>query len=268
MPVDPGTGLTILGGAIGSAKLVEKVLGPTADYLGSGMKTWTENRFENVKRIFERADDLLGEDADPAHRVPPRVLRDVLDDGSFRDDELSAAYYGGILASSRTGVSRDDRGASFTALVGRLTAYQLRAHFVLYQTVQRLFRGQVHNLGVDKDRKKCGVYIPMADYLGAMSLEPGEHPDTLLAHALFGLQTESLIEDHFAYGGAAHLKSIYKTVAEGASGIVYCPSPLGVELYLWAIGTQTASINMILSSTIDVPALEIKECTNAVPTQP
>ena len=31
--MDPGTGLTILGSAIGGAKLVEKLLGPTADYI-------------------------------------------------------------------------------------------------------------------------------------------------------------------------------------------------------------------------------------------
>lgn len=44
----PGTGLTILGTAVGSAKLVEKLLGPTADYLGEGLRQWTEKRVENV----------------------------------------------------------------------------------------------------------------------------------------------------------------------------------------------------------------------------
>jgi len=42
--VDPGTGLTILGSAVGRAKLVEKILGPTAEYLGNGIRTWRENR--------------------------------------------------------------------------------------------------------------------------------------------------------------------------------------------------------------------------------
>lgn len=71
--------------------------------------------------------------------VPPLVMRDVLDDGSYRDDELTASYYGGILASSRSGISRDDRGAAFTALVGRLTTYQLRAHNILYRTINHLY---------------------------------------------------------------------------------------------------------------------------------
>ena len=38
--MDPGTGLTLLGGALGSVKVVEKILGPTADYLGAGMRDW------------------------------------------------------------------------------------------------------------------------------------------------------------------------------------------------------------------------------------
>lgn len=31
--IDPGTGLTILGTAVGGAKVVEKILGPTAEYV-------------------------------------------------------------------------------------------------------------------------------------------------------------------------------------------------------------------------------------------
>lgn len=32
--IDPGTGLTILGSTIGRAKVVEKILGPTSEYIG------------------------------------------------------------------------------------------------------------------------------------------------------------------------------------------------------------------------------------------
>ncbi|MBW8832034.1 MAG: hypothetical protein JF606_21985 [Burkholderiales bacterium] len=119
--IDPGTGLTILGTAIGSGKLAEKVLGPTADLAGTGLKEWTEKRIATVKKIFERAGDLQG-DEPIAGSVPPRVLRDVLNEGSLCDDELAVSYYGGMLASSKTGVSRDDRGAYFTGLIDRLTS--------------------------------------------------------------------------------------------------------------------------------------------------
>jgi hypothetical protein len=42
MIIDPGTGLSVLGTSILSKELVTRMLGPTADYLGTGMKNWTE----------------------------------------------------------------------------------------------------------------------------------------------------------------------------------------------------------------------------------
>jgi hypothetical protein len=51
-----GTGLTVLG----SAKLLEKLLGPTAEYIGDGIRKWTENRTANVRRIIDIAVKKLG----------------------------------------------------------------------------------------------------------------------------------------------------------------------------------------------------------------
>jgi hypothetical protein len=84
-----GTGLTILGAALGSAKLAEKLLGPTADYLGQGLKHWTEKRVTNIQNIFRIAANRLGEDLDKEDAVPPRVLKGILDEGSFCDDPLT-----------------------------------------------------------------------------------------------------------------------------------------------------------------------------------
>ncbi len=46
--MDIVTGLALFG----SAKLVGKILGPTAEYIGEGIKNWTEKRTNNVKNIF------------------------------------------------------------------------------------------------------------------------------------------------------------------------------------------------------------------------
>jgi hypothetical protein len=89
---------------------VEKNLGPTAEYLGGGLRAWTEKRVQNVATIFNKAQEKLGPEIEKAGSVPPRVLKEVLDEGSFCDDELTAEYFGGILASSRTPSGRDDRG--------------------------------------------------------------------------------------------------------------------------------------------------------------
>lgn len=121
--MDTATGLTILGGAVGSAKIVEKLLGPTADYIGLGVKTWTEKRVENVGRIFRIAAEKLGSSIEEKGGIPPKVLKGILEEGSFCDDELSANYLGGVLASSRSSAPRDDRGATYIALIGRLSTW-------------------------------------------------------------------------------------------------------------------------------------------------
>lgn len=108
--MEPGTGLAILGSALGGAKLVEKLLGPTAEYIGSGIQSWTEHRVKNVSDIFRNAQEKLGDRIDQPGAIPPRVLKEVLNEGSFCCDPLTAEYFRGVLASSRSPVSRDDRG--------------------------------------------------------------------------------------------------------------------------------------------------------------
>ena len=135
--MDIGTGLALLG----SARLVEKLLGPTADYVGDSLKYWTERGTKNVGRIFQNATRQLGARLDEKGVVPPKVLKGIISEGAFCDDSLTAEYFGGVLASSRSDISRDDRGAVFIALIGRLSSYRIRAHYIIYAVVHALGRG-------------------------------------------------------------------------------------------------------------------------------
>jgi len=131
----------------GSAQIVVKILGPTADYLGEGIKGWAEKRAGNVERIFSIAEKKLGDRIDQDESVPTKVLKSILDDGSFSEDPLAAEYFGGVLASSRSGIPRDDRGVGKAALVTRLSTYQIRAHFIFYKIVKKLYDGSSYNIG-------------------------------------------------------------------------------------------------------------------------
>src|SRR2546430_14920034 len=103
---DVGTAMILLG----PSGLLYKVLGPTADYLGEGLQGLAEQRVQNLQRVLAHADRKLGPDAEGrSGAVPPRVLKGVLEEGSYWDDELGAEYIGGVLASSRTEAPRDDR---------------------------------------------------------------------------------------------------------------------------------------------------------------
>ena len=111
------TGITILGSAIGSAKILEKILGPTADYLGYQLKEWTEKKVKNTAAIFKNAEKKLGEKINQDGSVAPKVLKGILNEGAWSEEELQIEYFGGVLASSRSGVKRDDRGAYFVSLI-------------------------------------------------------------------------------------------------------------------------------------------------------
>jgi hypothetical protein len=192
----------------------------------------------------------LGDRLESPGSVPPKVLKGILDDGSFCDDELSAEYFGGVLASSRTGVSRDDRGASFTALLGRLTTYQIRTHFIFYRIVRTLFLGTGISVTTSEGRNKLKSFVPYSVYLPAMDFAAAEAGEinSIMSHVMFGLARERLIEDEFHFGGVDYIKRYYATAT--TPGFIFIPSALGVELLLWATGQGRLHISQFLTKDI------------------
>jgi hypothetical protein len=262
--MDPGTGLAILGSALGGAKLVEKMLGPTAEYIGGGIKSWTERRVNNVANIFSIARDKLGERIEEPGAIPPRVLKEVLEEGSFCDDPLTAEYFGGVLASSRSDNSRDDRGASWASLVTRLSSYQVRSHFLVYRAIYDRFLGQ--KIELTENRRNLSILLPFSSYDHSMEFSQGEMDQvgSLLAHSFFGLSKENLIEDFCSGNGKdlRELRGFLKNLPE-EGGIFIRPSVLGVELFLWAHGQGNQSPSAYFHLELSVPD-GIHPCTGVL----
>jgi hypothetical protein len=214
---------------------VSKLLGPTADYLGEGLLHFTQKRVETVGKIFRTAETTLGEKLNQPGVIPPKVLKVVLDDGSFSNDDLAVEYLGGILASSRTEQGRDDRGARMAKFVDSLSTYQLRTHYLIYSTIKHLFSDKGLSLNME-DRPKMRIFIPLSSYYSGMEFSNDEQSQisSLLAHIFFGLHADNLIENHFQYGDMESIKKIFQDAND--SGIICQPSALGVELFLWAFG--------------------------------
>lgn len=223
---------------------LQKLLGPTADYLGGGLKEFTQKRVDNIGRIFKNADEKLGEKREVPGSIPPKILKTILNDGSFNDDDLAVEYFGGVLASSRTELGRDDRGARMAKLVDGLSTYQLRTHYLIYSTIKCLFKGKGYLFNMD-DRPNMEIVLPFEHYVEAMqfTLEEVDNIEPFLRHIFFGLVNEGLIENNFLYGAAQHLQKRVPSV--DCSGIICQPSALGAELFLWAVGAGNKGLSHI-----------------------
>jgi hypothetical protein len=214
---------------------IEKLLGPTAEYLGHGLRDFAQKRAQNINRIFQNASSKLGEKLETPGEVPPKVLKAVLEDGSFSNDDLAVEYLGGILASSRTDNGRDDRGARIAKAVGSLSTYQLRTHYLVYSTIRALFSDSGHVANME-GRPKMQIFIPFSGFISAMDFSDTEQLEfgPLLSHIFFGLHGDNLIEGAWQYGAKEGMMKMYPDATEG--GIICQPSAFGFEMLLTAFG--------------------------------
>lgn len=260
--------LTIAGGGMaiwGSKELLDKLLGPSAEYIGGEVKNFVEKCNINLNDIFDKATKKVGDRINENEKVNPRVLKGVIDDARFCEEAINKEYFAGIIASSRSSNGRDDRGVPLLATIRELSVYQLRLHYLIYYNINKLFNGMPYNLGDGEDCNKMRIFIPFNVYEKALAFEPKENPNAILGHALFGLDKHKLISD-FSSGTAEFLHKRIPTLPGG--GIVLTPTLPGAELFLWAEGLQGASGRELLqaSVTCDIEGFVIENGAVAVTT--
>jgi len=240
---------------------IAKLLGPTADYLGNGLLDFTKRRSENIGRIFQKASEKLGDRIEVPGEVPPRVLKAVINEGSYCDDELAAEYFGGVLASSRTEQGRDDRGARIAKVLDGLSTYQIRAHYLIYATIKQTFT-DANLLFNMEGRPKMQIFLPFTGFVSSMEFSKAEINQfgQLLNHIFFGLAADSLIDPFWQYGPQETIVKMCKTAKDG--GIVCQPSAIGAELFLWAFGRADQPLEYIFDASF-VPT--VNNCPLSVP---
>lgn len=237
---------------------VKRVLGPTADYIGDELKLSIQRR-RVAGRIVQNAAEKAGDRLNEPGAVPPRVLRDVVNDGSFNEDEISVEYFGGVLASSRTPNGRDDRGAVLTNLLSRLSTYQMRSHYILYSAMRQVHLGSEKNIGDVHARRALGILLPFRVYLRLMDFSAGELVQrvSIAEHVMFGLDRESLI-GRFQYGQWYKIRTSADQVcrSETFQGIEFQPTVIGAELFLSAHGLGNKGINAIFDPNLTFKPLD------------
>ena len=237
-----GVGLAI----IGSKDILVKILGPTADYVGGELQGFVEKCNINVDQIFVKAKNKLGDRLDDSGGVSPRILKTILDEGRFCEDELTAEYFGGVLASSKVEGGRDDRGIAHLELIKRMSVYQLRLHYLFYRLLKE--HGDSSSIMSSPSAlNKNSIFIPFSVYEGAMNFLPSESPGLLLPHSIAGLVSNGLISSNYIFGKQEHMKRRYKDCPE-EGGIILVPSTLGVELFLWAEGINSVKSARFLTA--------------------
>ena len=111
-----------------------KVLGPTLDMIGHDVKELYEARRDKlINRAAEKVDDL-----DDGKRANLRVARDILWNGAFSESEVCVEYYAGLLAASRSADGMEDEAAPFVDTVKSLASRQLKLHYKIYRSLERI----------------------------------------------------------------------------------------------------------------------------------
>jgi hypothetical protein len=226
-----------------------KLLGPTAEYLGGELQEFTKKRISNVGRIFSNAENKLGDKVNQPGAIPPKVLKTIINEGSYSEDQIAVEYFGGVLASSRTESARDDRGARIAKALDNLSCYQLRCHYLVYSSIANVFKNQDQSLRINDKRTKLELFIPFNGFTTAMGLTQKEWDNPqLLSHIFQGLSSDNLISDHWAFGPVETLKTMSNRPLITMPGIVCTPTASGAELFLWGFGNGNHDLDYIFTN--------------------
>ena len=230
--------------AYASKDVVTKLLGPTAEYLGGELRDFVTRRQQIAGRIFQNAATKAASRLDQPGCVPPHVLKDVISDGTFQDNDFAVEYFGGVLASSRTEVDRDDSAATYSAMLARMSAYQIRAHYIFYSIFKLLYDGKDAQISQGKFRARMRTYVSYKSFALGMEFTKAELEkfDVIISHVLYGLLKEDLIGERYQAGNPATLS--VPDVEEG--WIVLDPTVPGAELFMRAHGVDYRSVNEFL----------------------
>lgn len=216
-----------------SGGVLSRLLGPTADEMGVQLQQWYVRR--NVARVASRAEAKTDTAADGA--IPPRVAAEVFEKAQWADDEFVAEYLSGVLATARTPDGKDDRGVSWTALVGRLSADQLRLHYILYRGIRIL--GVRQNWETLSQALEDPLVTAYSHLLPAMGIPWTNQGIARLMDAVYGLHSEGLVADRMSHGDPEYLEKSREdhTFPRGVGDLLVAGGTTrGASLFLQAHG--------------------------------
>jgi hypothetical protein len=235
LPVDPGIAAGVGLAVLGSRDLLNKLLGPTADYIGGELRNLVEKCNVNLDNVFRIALGKLGGRLEHGGVVNPRLLKHIIDEAAFCEDEIVAEYLGGVLASSRSETGRDDRGVCFLTDIKSLSVYQLRTHCLLYSAMVRsrgLFNRNPRHYYGEEEWENIVMVFSDDDYMNGMAYREHENHGAIARHAFLGLKSRQLSSQGvIAYEGEQGDDARFVRPFR-----VFSPTQYGYELFAWGLG--------------------------------
>ena len=119
------------GGLVAAGWAITRVLGPSVSAVGNALGDWTDFRMRNLIKLDQKMARRLQQDDDPEQTVHPRVAKEVLDEGTWIDDDLHLEYLAGLMVSARSKDGVSDHQAYLARVATSLTADQVRMHYLM-----------------------------------------------------------------------------------------------------------------------------------------
>lgn len=227
--------------------LLRTLLGEGERYVGDAVERMPEPRRANVVRICNVALKRLGDKIHQPGEVPPAAVACLLNEGSYCRDTVGSEYWGGVLACARSQNPRDDRAARRLKLLGRLGEYALRSHYHFYSALRLLLINTRSHTKIDFENNRFNLvtFIPAGYYILAMDYNRDEitRMPRIISDVLYALGQEFLV-DGSNTGSDTYLRTQFTKNTTGAirgEGIVFSPSLIGIQLFLWAFGHRDAA---------------------------
>jgi len=203
---------------------IKETLGPTLDVIGVDLANLYEKSKVGVTRIAIAAKNKIAKSPKPIKddavlKANPRIARDVFWNGSFNEEMVSAEYFGGVLAQSRSENGKDDGAIFYLDIIKSLSSTQLLMHYLVYSAINNLAVTAPTPASVNpadnSDINNWRVYINTNE----------------LTH--FGINLEQDIQALFQKGLISNFKYGPELLASETSLHVtsMTPTTLGIQLY-------------------------------------
>ncbi|MBB5039268.1 hypothetical protein [Prosthecobacter dejongeii] len=160
------------------------VLGPTLKVIGEDLKRVYEVGRDKIILVADRKNNSQKDQK----RANIRIAKEVFESGSYTTDEISAEYFGGILASCRSETGQDDSALPLLNIIKGLSTYQLHLHYAIYCTLnERLLKeGKFLNVAMESQLSSKEIVFA-AQHIFGINLNPTRDLPILNEVGLVGL---------------------------------------------------------------------------------